>query len=147
MIWNVLKLSLWTESPVVVVLSGSMEPSMQRGDILLLHKTTPIVNGDIIVYSIEGEGIPIVHRVVSQQIDKDGNRKYLTKGDNNPVDDRGLYPKGLTYVTDDMVVGKVAGIVPYAGYLTILLNDYPQLKNAVLFLMLVSVLLQKDPNA
>ena len=125
MIWNVLKLSLWTESPVVVVLSGSMEPSMQRGDILLLHKRTPIVNGDIIVYSIEGEGIPIVHRVVSQQIDEKGNRKYLTKGDNNPVDDRGLYPKGLTYLTEDMVVGKVAGIVPYAGYLTILLNDYP----------------------
>ena len=98
---------------------------MQRGDILLLHKTSTIVNGDIIVYSIEGEGIPIVHRVVSQQIDKEGNRKYLTKGDNNPVDDRGLYPKGLTYLTDDMVVGKVAGIVPYAGYLTILLNDYP----------------------
>ena len=65
MIWNVLKLALWTESPVVVVLSGSMEPSMQRGDILLLHKTTPVTNGDIIVYSIEGEGIPIVHRVIS----------------------------------------------------------------------------------
>ena len=63
MIWNVLKLSLWTESPVVVVLSGSMEPSMYRGDILFLHKTTPIENGDIIVYQIEGENIPIVHRV------------------------------------------------------------------------------------
>ena len=67
MIWNVLKLSLWTESPIVVVLSGSMEPSMQRGDILVLHKTTPIEVGDIIVYSIEGEGIPIVHRVTIVQ--------------------------------------------------------------------------------
>ena len=147
MIWNVLKLALWTESPVVVVLSGSMEPSMQRGDILLLHKTTTIENGDIIVYSIEGEGIPIVHRVISQQVDKKGARKYLTKGDNNPVDDRGLYPKGVHYLTDSMVVGKVAGIVPYAGYLTILLNDYPAFKYAVLGIMLISVLLQKDPNA
>ena len=60
MIWNCLKLSLWTESPVVVVLSGSMEPSMQRGDILLLHKLTPIKVGDIIVYQLEGENIPIV---------------------------------------------------------------------------------------
>ena len=50
MIWNVLKLTLYTESPVVVVLSGSMEPSMQRGDILLLHKRTPIEVGDIVVY-------------------------------------------------------------------------------------------------
>ena len=52
MIWNVMKLVLWTESPVVVVLSGSMEPSMQRGDVLFLAKNTPIVNGDIIVYEI-----------------------------------------------------------------------------------------------
>jgi signal peptidase len=50
MIWNVLKLTLYTESPIVVVLSGSMEPSMQRGDILLLHKRTPIEVGDIVVY-------------------------------------------------------------------------------------------------
>lgn len=65
MIWNTLKLLMWTESPVVVVLSGSMEPSMYRGDILFLHKQTPIANGDIVVYSVEGQGIPIVHRVTS----------------------------------------------------------------------------------
>lgn len=65
MIWNTLKLLMWTESPVVVVLSGSMEPSMYRGDILFLHKQTPIANGDIVVYSVEGQGIPIVHRITS----------------------------------------------------------------------------------
>ena len=64
MIWNCLKLATWTESPIVVVLSGSMEPSMYRGDILLLHKTTEIENGDIVVYNLPGEGIPIVHRVI-----------------------------------------------------------------------------------
>ena len=72
MIWNVMKLSLWTESPVVVVLSGSMEPAMQRGDVLFLHKNTPIVNGDIIVYELEGENIPIVHRVVTTQVNDKG---------------------------------------------------------------------------
>ena len=65
MIWNCMKLTLWTESPVVVVLSGSMEPSMQRGDVLLLAKNTPIENGDIVVYELPGEGIPIVHRVLT----------------------------------------------------------------------------------
>ena len=40
-----------------------------------------------------------------------------------------------------------ARIMPYAGYLTILLNDYPMLKFAVLGAMLISVLIQKDPNA
>ena len=38
------------------------------------------------------------------------------------------------------------GIIPYAGYVTILLNDYPALKMAVLGAMLLSVLVSKDPN-
>lgn len=66
---------------------------------------------------------------------------YLTKGDNNPVDDRGLYPKGQHYLKESQIVGKVAGILPYGGYLTILLNDYPMFKYAMLGLMLVSVLI------
>ena len=109
MIWNVLKLVLWTESPVVVVLSGSMEPSMQRGDVLLLAKNTPIENGDIIVYELEGENIPIVHRVVTTQTDSKGQLQILTKGDNNPVNDRGLYRQKALYIQDHMVVGKVPG--------------------------------------
>jgi len=67
---------------------------MQRGDILILHNRTPIEVGDIVVYTIEGEGIPIVHRVTIVQKNNDGSLRYLTKGDNNPVDDRGLYPRG-----------------------------------------------------
>ena len=82
---------------------------MQRGDVLFLSKNTPIVNGDIIVYELEGENIPIVHRVVTQQTDANGVKKLLTKGDNNPVDDRGLYKNKALYITEEMVVGKVLG--------------------------------------
>ena len=82
---------------------------MQRGDILFLAKNTPVENGDIIVYEIEGENIPIVHRVITTQIDKDGELNILTKGDNNPVNDRGLYPRDVQYLKDRMVVGKVMG--------------------------------------
>jgi signal peptidase len=39
-----------TESPMVVVLSGSMEPSMYRGDILVLIRRPDIEIGDVIVY-------------------------------------------------------------------------------------------------
>ena len=82
---------------------------MQRGDILFLAKNTPVENGDIIVYEIEGENIPIVHRVITTQIDKDGELNILTKGDNNPVNDRGLYKRDMLYLKDRMVVGKVMG--------------------------------------
>lgn len=55
-----------TESPVVVVLSGSMEPALQRGDLLLLSNppAEKYKTGDIVVYRVPGAQIPIVHRVI-----------------------------------------------------------------------------------
>lgn len=146
MIWNIMKLCTWTESPIVVVLSGSMEPSMYRGDILMLHKTTPIENGDIVVYSLPGEGIPIVHRIILKQKNDKNQYKYLTKGDNNFGDDRPLYGRGTYYISEEQIVGKVGGIVPYGGYFTIILNDYPMAKWGMLGSMLLTVMLSKDPN-
>jgi signal peptidase len=67
MIWKTLMVVTMTESPVVVVLSGSMEPSYYRGDILFLLKKETVVPGDIIVYQLKGEAIPIVHRVITVQ--------------------------------------------------------------------------------
>ena len=70
-IWKVIQLFFNNESPMVVVLSGSMEPSMFRGDILVLLKKEEIEIGDVVVYQIEGEKIPIVHRISSlQDIDR-----------------------------------------------------------------------------
>ena len=71
----------------------------------------------------------------------------LTKGDNNPVNDRSLYTNKQLYITNDMIVGKVHGIMPYGGYMTIVLNDYPMLKFLVLGGMLLSMLLTNDTNA
>jgi signal peptidase I len=42
MLWKGLMLHTQSESPVVVVLSGSMEPAFQRGDILYLDNTVGI---------------------------------------------------------------------------------------------------------
>ena len=50
---------------MVVVLSGSMEPAFQRGDILwLTNYDDPIRTGEIVVFKIKGRDIPIVHRVL-----------------------------------------------------------------------------------
>ena len=47
MIWKGLMFLTKSESPVVVVLSGSMEPAFQRGDILFLNnQANPIRVGD-----------------------------------------------------------------------------------------------------
>lgn len=65
MIWKGLMVVTMSESPVVVVLSGSMEPAFQRGDILFLTNTNaPIRAGEIVVFKIKDRDIPIVHRVM-----------------------------------------------------------------------------------
>ncbi len=56
-----------SDSPVVVVLSGSMEPAYQRGDILFLwlgDDSDPIRMGEVCVFKLKGRDIPIVHRVL-----------------------------------------------------------------------------------
>merc|ERR1719473_261122 len=93
MLWKGLMCVTGSESPVVVVLSGSMEPGFQRGDILFLtmYDSTPIIPGDVIVFQIQGRDIPIVHRTMNVHEKPDQSIAVLTKGDNNQVDDRGLY--------------------------------------------------------
>ena len=59
---------------------------------------------------------------------ENGSVKFLTKGDNNSVDDRGLYAPGQLWLTKRDVVGRARGFVPYIGVVTILMNDYPKLK-------------------
>lgn len=53
---------------------------------------------------------------------------YLTKGDNNPVDDRNLYAADQVWLRREEVVGKAVFSLPYLGFMTILLNDYPIVK-------------------
>ena len=64
MIWKSLMLITGSESPVVVVLSGSMEPTMWRGDILALWMPETFEVGDIVVFNIKERDIPIIHRVI-----------------------------------------------------------------------------------
>ncbi|KAI5307707.1 Signal peptidase complex catalytic subunit [Ascosphaera atra] len=65
MIWKALSIVTGSSSPIVVVLSGSMEPAFQRGDLLFLWNRAPRAEvGEIVVYNVRGKDIPIVHRVV-----------------------------------------------------------------------------------
>ena len=69
MSWKGLGLLTDCESPIVVVLSGSMEPAFQRGDLLFLSNLPDLAKiGDIVVYNIRDRSIPIVHRVVKSHV-------------------------------------------------------------------------------
>uniref|UniRef100_A0A915Q638 Signal peptidase complex catalytic subunit SEC11 n=2 Tax=Bilateria TaxID=33213 RepID=A0A915Q638_9BILA len=146
MIWKGLMVVTGSESPIVVVLSGSMEPAFYRGDLLLLTNddSDPIRAGDITVFKVEGRDIPIVHRVIKVHEKSNEETKFLTKGDNNQVDDRGLYASGQFWLTRKDVVGRAKGFVPYVGMVTILMNDYPKLKYAVLIALGAFVILHRE---
>ena len=126
MIWKSLMVITESESPVVVVLSGSMEPAFHRGDILFLHMGfTPFRSGDIVVFKVADREIPIVHRIIKVHEKEDGTVDLLTKGDNNAVDDRGLYAASQSWINKEHVIGRAKGYLPYIGMVTIIMNDYP----------------------
>eukprot|EP00164_Ancoracysta_twista_P004869 GFYU01006619.1.p1 GENE.GFYU01006619.1~~GFYU01006619.1.p1 ORF type:complete len:182 (-),score=24.56 GFYU01006619.1:74-619(-) len=146
MIWKTLMVVTQSESPVVVVLSGSMEPAFQRGDILFLDNREHDVRvGDIVVFKVAGREIPIVHRVLTvHQRKEEGEMFLLTKGDNNRVDDRGLYNPGQLWLKRSEILGKAVGYLPGVGMVTIMMNDYPWIKYALIFVMGVLVITNKE---
>ena len=75
-------------------------------------------------------------------------RKYylLTKGDNNPLDDRALYPNRQVWIHQQDLLGFIEAYCPYVGYVTILMNDYPLLKFALLGALGLSVFFSNDPD-
>ncbi|EKX47590.1 hypothetical protein GUITHDRAFT_137365 [Guillardia theta CCMP2712] len=145
MIWKFLMVVTHSESPVVVVLSGSMEPAFQRGDILFLWLgSAPFRIGEIVVFKIEGRDIPIVHRVIKVHEKHDGTTDVLTKGDNNDVDDRGLYAPDQRWLNKKHIIGRAVGYLPYVGMVTIIMNDYPYLKYALIGLLGIFVLTSRE---
>eukprot|EP00392_Amoebophrya_sp_AT5.2_P014638 g14799.t1 len=117
MLWRGLALMTGSEGPVVVVLSGSMEPGFYRGDILVLNMWREER------FMVGPAGIVNAHKERDS-----GAHAILTKGDNNQVDDRGLYLSKQNFISKKEVMGRAFGYLPYVGMITILLNDYPWLK-------------------
>lgn len=84
-----------------VVLSGSMEPTLCVGDLLIVREEEHYEAGDIVVY--QSGSIPVVHRIVSV----DGET-VVTRGDANNTDDE---PFPITALK-----GKVIRMIPKVGY-------------------------------
>ncbi|KAL1202526.1 hypothetical protein V5N11_025087 [Cardamine amara subsp. amara] len=146
MIWKALICITGSESPVVVVLSESMEPGFQRGDILFLQMTKePIRAGEIVVFSIDGREIPIVHRAI--KVHERGDTKevdVLTKGDNNDIDDIGLYAEGQLWLNRQHIMGRAVGFLPYVGWVTIIMTEKPFIKYILIGALGLLVLTSKD---
>lgn len=93
-----------------VVLSGSMEPSISTGDVVVVDETTPeaLGEGDVITYLRGDAETPTTHRIVGVT-EQDGERAFVTQGDNNDQPDQRPVPAS-------QVMGVVILTVPYIGY-------------------------------
>ncbi|CAM6086594.1 unnamed protein product [Calypogeia fissa] len=145
-IWKGLMCFTGSESPVVVVLSGSMEPGFKRGDILFLRMTkAPLRNGEIVVFHVDGREIPIVHRVIKVHEHQDtGEVELLTKGDNNFGDDRVLYAQGQMWLKRHHIMGRAVGFLPYVGWVTIIMTEKPFIKYILIGALGVLVITSKE---
>ncbi|KAK9862134.1 hypothetical protein WJX84_007540 [Apatococcus fuscideae] len=153
-IWRALILITGSESPVVVVLSGSMEPGFFRGDILFLYQSNaPVRTGEIVVFKLDHrkrepghDDIPIVHRAVTvHEREPGGMINILTKGDANRENDLvgGIYD-GIQWLNKQHVMGRVVGYLPYVGQVTLIMNDYPKVKYALIGLLGLFIFTSKE---
>ena len=88
------------------VVTGSMRPAADKGDIVITVPVRKIKNGDII--SFRQNGVTVTHRVVEVRRPLSGVF-FLTKGDNNEHEDP--FP-----VSEKEILGKVVFIIP-SGYI------------------------------
>ena len=101
----------------IVIASGSMEPEIYKGDVVVIEKIGD--NYDLLdlnqVIAYRYNDIIVVHRLV-KVINVDGEKFYYTKGDaNNDIDNY--------QITKDMIIGIVNVKVPYIGLPTVWLKN------------------------
>ncbi|WP_254864744.1 signal peptidase I [Halovivax gelatinilyticus] len=97
------------------VTSGSMSPSIDSGDVLIVSESSPadVEVGDVVTVQTGDEPNPgyVTHRVVDVEV-VDGEYYFQIQGDANPEPDPG-------YATADDVVGTSHLQIPYVGSLLV----------------------------
>ncbi len=96
---------------IFTIMSGSMEPVIKTGSIVIVKTNEDYQPGDIITYAI-GKNF-VTHRI-SKQIDIN---EYITKGDANISSDP-------VSVDSSMINGKVVMTIPLIGYISLYLKQH-----------------------
>lgn len=102
-----------TGSYTYSVLTSSMAPAYSPGTFLVVRPVPfeSLRAGDVITYQIEsGRAEVITHRIIAISSTQKGERTFITKGDNNSVEDD-------RPVLEVQVRGKLFYAAPYIGFL------------------------------
>jgi len=95
---------------VLTVLSGSMEPAIHTGSVVVIKPVSSYTVGDVITFGARTKtDVPTTHRIVKTRVEE-GDMVFTTKGDaNNSADNQEVIEKD--------VIGKVYVSIPFLGYL------------------------------
>lgn len=94
----------------LIVQSGSMEPEIKMGDVVMIKESSNYEIGDVISFGESSNmRITVTHRI--QDIEKEQDQTfYITKGDANNATDGEKVP-------EKQVIGKVLVNIPRAGFI------------------------------
>lgn len=109
-----------TGSTPLTVLTGSMEPKLPPGTLVVVRPTPvdDIKIGDVVTYQLQpGKPDVVSHRVIEVRSISSGDVELITKGDNNGAADPNP-------VTAQQVRGTVWYSVPYIGWLSLALSQH-----------------------
>nr|WP_289038087.1 signal peptidase I [uncultured Allobacillus sp.] len=118
------------------VLTGSMEPEIAPGDIVLITeaKSSQLQQNDVITFR-DSENTIVTHRI-NEVISENGETVYQTKGDaNNTVDEE--------LITTDQIIGSVAFTIPNAGHFSDFIKNpivLAVLSGLIVFILTVGLL-------
>ena len=107
-----------------VIISGSMEPNIEIGDIVVVKAEENLDIGDVISYR-KGQSV-ITHRITQINKNENGEIEYRTQGDNNNVEDE-------EPIKPSNIEGKVIKIVPKLGKVTLVLQN----KVIIIFIFII----------
>lgn len=115
-----------------IVLSGSMEPAIHTGSLVLVDSRakTP-KTGEIVTYRLQNT--TVTHRIVREE---DG--RYVTKGDANETEDKGR-------VAQEEILGICRCSIPWMGYAAWWIQ-HPLMKAAFFLLILSGILRESLPD-
>ncbi len=103
-----------------VIATGSMEPMIYPGDLILVKKIGTIEELDNLqpddVIQFKKDGILISHRIIKTIYDENNQKTYRTKGDNNNAVDREA-------VLQQEVRGRIIRVIPKVGWPTLLMKS------------------------
>lgn len=138
-VWLGLRFALGTNNPFYIVSSGSMIPTLNVNDVLVVKGGTSSFGnlkvGDIIVFNKPaGDDRVIVHRVAGIYNTTLGESIIRTKGDANP----GSIPGVDFPITVHDYIGKVAYVIPGVGLITQVISPP---RNYIIIAVILAILL------